>query len=76
MKKIAFLLLLASCQKNEPCNCGTIVMINENQKSAVIRNNCNLDQKQYFFSEEAWKEVHPEYTYCIPMDAKQYDTIK
>lgn len=70
MKKLIFSLavattLLASCKKDEVCNCGTIVSDNPADYSVDIKNDCSENVKTWYLSEGDWMSAYVGTHYCI-----------
>jgi hypothetical protein len=68
MKKVMFaasIIMLASCKKEEICNCGLIKSDNAANYSVVIENDCSGNNKEFVLAEGDWMNAHPGETYCI-----------
>jgi hypothetical protein len=58
---------LASCEKQEDCNCGLITDDgNGNGHYWIeIRNNCSDNVKRFYLTQGDWMNAHPGNQYCI-----------
>jgi hypothetical protein len=70
MKKVIFSIavltaLLSSCNKDEICNCGTIVSDNPSDYSVDIKNQCSENVKTFYLSENDWMSAYVGTNYCI-----------
>ncbi len=70
MKKLFFILsvstlLLASCKKDEICNCGEVVSDDVNDYSVNIKNDCSGNTKKFYLSQDDWFNAHVGSNYCI-----------
>lgn len=70
MKKLIFSLavattLLASCKKDEVCNCGEVVSDNASNYSVDIKNSCSGNVKTWYLSQDDWMDAYVGSNYCI-----------
>jgi hypothetical protein len=69
MKKVilgfVMILSMASCKKDEPCNCGLVLSDNVSDYSVVIRNNCSGNEKKFVLQSGDWMNAHVGSDYCI-----------
>ena len=70
LKLIALIALLASCKKEESCNCGTIVDDNAADLSITIENECTGNQKVFYLDYNDWTTAYVGTNYCITNSGK------
>jgi hypothetical protein len=64
---IALALSLASCNKEEPCNCGTITSdgIEGSCHWLEVRNECSGNKKKFCFDYDVWLDGNPGESFCV-----------
>jgi hypothetical protein len=69
MKKVilglAIILSIASCKKDEVCNCGLILNDDVSDYSVTIRNKCSGNERKFILEPGDWINAHVGSDYCI-----------
>ena len=62
---LAIILSIASCKKNEPCNCGVVQSDRVSDYSVVIKNNCSDNEKRFYLVPSDWVNAFVGESFCI-----------
>ena len=71
MKRLVLVsLLFVGCEKEKPCNCGTIVSDSAMDYSVTIENECTGNQKKFQLDQSNWYTANIGDYYCITNSPK------
>jgi hypothetical protein len=62
---LAISTIMASCKKEEVCNCGLIVDDNASDYSVTIRNSCSGNERKFILTPGDWMNAFVGSDYCI-----------